>query len=121
MPSPLSGTNDQTALLVIWPGACQGLFGGSRRSYREKALSGVYENYRLEFRRIRCPSPDFPRLSSGHPEAAADGHDWSVELVTFLRGGDAYTLLGMTWADSDLIQVQENIISKTVNSLTFTQ
>jgi hypothetical protein len=25
----------------------------------------------------------------------------------------------MTWADSDLIQVQENVISKTVNSLAF--
>ncbi len=40
-------------------------------------------------------------------------------LVTFLRGNDAFTLLGMTWADSDLIQVQENVIAKTVNSLTF--
>jgi hypothetical protein len=32
---------------------------------------------------------------------------------------DAFTLLGMTWADPDLIQVQENVIAKTVNSLLF--
>ena len=44
---------------------------------------------------------------------------WSVILLTLLKGNDAYTLLGMTWADSDLIQVQENVISKAVNSLTF--
>jgi hypothetical protein len=49
----------------------------------------------------------------------ADGRDWSVVLLTLVRGGDAFTLLGMTWADSDLIQVQENVISKAVNSLTF--
>jgi hypothetical protein len=36
-----------------------------------------------------------------------------------LKGSDAYTLLGMTWADSDLIQVQENVIAKAVNSFTF--
>ena len=40
-------------------------------------------------------------------------------LVTFIRGNDAFTLLGMTWADPDLIQVQENVIAKTVNSLSF--
>jgi hypothetical protein len=49
----------------------------------------------------------------------ADGRDWSVVLLTLVRGSDAFTLLGMTWADSDLIQVQENVISKAVNSLTF--
>jgi hypothetical protein len=49
----------------------------------------------------------------------ADGRDWSVVLLTIVRGGDAFTLLGMTWADSDLIQVQENVILKTVNSFTF--
>ena len=40
-------------------------------------------------------------------------------LVTFIRGDNAFTLLGMTWADPDLIQVQENVIAKTVNSLSF--
>jgi hypothetical protein len=40
-------------------------------------------------------------------------------MLTIVRGIDAFTMLGMTWADSDLIQVQENVISKAVNSLTF--
>jgi len=51
---------------------------------------------------------------------SADGRDWSVILLTLFKGGDAYTLLGMTYADSDLIQVQENVIAKAINSLKFT-
>jgi len=43
-----------------------------------------------------------------------------VVLLTLVHGSDAFTLLGMTWADSDLIQVQENVLSKAVSSLTFT-
>ena len=35
-----------------------------------------------------------------------------LDIAQFVRDG-------MTWADSDLIQVQENVIAKTVNSLTF--
>jgi hypothetical protein len=42
-----------------------------------------------------------------------------VTILTLFKGSDAYTLLGMTWADSDLIQVQENVIAKAVNSFTF--
>ena len=45
---------------------------------------------------------------------------WGHRVTVANNRGDAYTLLGMTWADSDLIQVQENVIAKTVNSLTFT-
>ena len=39
--------------------------------------------------------------------------------VTLIRGDSAFTLLGMTWADSDLIQLQENVIAKVVNSMAF--
>jgi len=59
--------------------------------------------------------PAVEQLSRG----TADGRDWSVVMLTIVRGSDAFTLLGMTWADSDLIQVQENVISKVVNSFTF--
>jgi hypothetical protein len=55
-----------------------------------------------------------------HARGTADGHDWSVTALTLIHGSDEFTLLGMTWADSDLIQMQENIISKALNSLTFT-
>jgi len=39
--------------------------------------------------------------------------------MEFQRGTDIFTLLGMTWANSDLIQMQENVISRAVNSIAF--
>ena len=76
-----------------------------------KALSGVYENYRQISNQHELLIAGFPAVEQ-RSRGTADGRDWSVVLVTFLKGEDAYTLLGMTWADSDLIQVQENVISK---------
>ena len=110
------GTSDQTTLLVIGLEHTKDSLD-AHSAATDKALSGVYENYRLiSTRHVTVAGlPAVEQRSRG----TADGHDWSVVLLTFLRGNDAFTLLGMTWADSDLIQVQENVIAKTVNSLTF--
>ena len=35
------------------------------------------------------------------------------------RGSDIFTLLGMTYADTDLIQIQENVISRAIASFNF--
>jgi hypothetical protein len=110
------GTNDQTTLLVIGRVSTKDSLD-ARATATGKALSGVYENYRLISNRhvTIAGLPAVEQRSRG----TADGRDWSVILLTLMRGNDAFTLLGMTWADSDLIQVQENVIAKTVNSLTF--
>jgi hypothetical protein len=110
------GTFDQTTMLVIGRERAKDALD-AHAAATEKALSGVYENYRLiSNRHITIAGlPAIEQRSRG----TADGRDWSVILLTFMRGNDAFTLLGMTWASSDLIQVQENVISKTVNSLTF--
>jgi len=39
--------------------------------------------------------------------------------VVVSRGGDILTALGMTYADTDLIQIQENVIAKAIASLDF--
>jgi len=110
------GTSDQTTLLVIGQARAKDSLD-IQAAATGKALSGVYDHYRLISSRHTSVAglPAVEQRSRG----SADGRDWSVLLVTFLRGNDAFTLLGMTWADSDLIQVQENVIAKTVNSLTF--
>jgi hypothetical protein len=110
------GTNDQTTLMVIGREQAKDSLD-AHATNTEKALKDVYENYRLiSTRHISVAGlPAVEQRSRG----TADGRDWSVTLLTLLKGNDAYTLLGMTWADSDLIQVQENVISKAVNSLTF--
>jgi hypothetical protein len=111
------GTNDQTTLLVIGREHTKDSLD-AHAAGTGKTLSAVYDNYRL-ISNQHVAVAGFPAIEQ-RSRGTADGHDWSVVLVTFLRGNDAYTLLGMTWADSDLIQLQENVISKTINSLTFT-
>ncbi len=111
------GTYDKTTLLVIGRAHAKDSLD-AHSTATEKALRDAYENYRLiSTRRISVAGlPAVEQRSRG----TADGRDWSVIVLTLFKGSDAFTLLGMTWADSDLIQVQENVIAKAVNSLTFT-
>jgi hypothetical protein len=110
------GTIDQTTLLVIGREHAKDSVD-AHAAKTGKALGDVYENYRqISSRQLTVAG--FPAVEQ-RARGTADGRDWSVTLLTLVKGGDAYTLLGMTWADSDLIQVQENVIAKAVNSLTF--
>jgi hypothetical protein len=111
------GTFDQTTLLVIGREHAKDSLD-AHAATTEKALRDVYENYRLILSR-HLSVAGFPAVEQ-RSRGTADGRDWSVILLTLFKGPDAFTLLGMTWADSDLIQVQENVIAKAVNSLTFT-
>jgi hypothetical protein len=110
------GTFDETTLLVIGRTPAKGSLDAYATA-TGKALSGVYENYRL-ISTNHLTVAGLPAVEQ-RSRGTADGRDWSVVLLTLVRGGDAFTLLGMTWANSDLIQVQENVISKAVNSLSF--
>jgi len=110
------GTFDQTTLLVIGRAHAKDSLD-AHAAATESALKDVYENYRLISTR-RVTVAGFPAIEQ-RSRGSAEGRDWSVILLTLFKGGDAYTLLGMTFADSDLIQMQENVISKAVNSLTF--
>ncbi len=103
------GTYDQTTLLVIGREHAKDSLD-AHAATTAKALGDAYENYRLISSR-RLTVAGFPAIEQ-RSRGTADGRDWSVTLLTFLNGNDAYTLLGMTWADSDLIQVQENVIAK---------
>jgi hypothetical protein len=110
------GTSDQTTLLVIGRTTAKDSLD-AHATATEKALKDVYENYRLISTRTLSVAgvPAIEQRSRG----TVDGRDWSVILLTLLKDNNAFTLLGMTWANSDLIQVQENVISKAVASLTF--
>jgi hypothetical protein len=111
------GTSDETTLLVIGRAHAKDSLD-AHSATTVNALKDVYENYRLISSR-RLSVAGFPAVEERF-RGAADGRDWSVTLLTLFKGSDAYTLLGMTYADSDLIQVQENVIAKAVNSFTFT-
>jgi len=111
------GTGDQTTLLVIGRELVKNSLE-AHAAKTEKTLSEIYENYRVISARSTAIAglPGIERRVRG----TVDGHDWSVILVEFQRGTDVFTLLGMTWANSDLIQMQENVLSRAINSLAFT-
>jgi hypothetical protein len=50
---------------------------------------------------------------------SVDQHDWSGVVVLIARGARLYTIFGMTRADNDLVQLQENVISRAISSLQF--
>jgi hypothetical protein len=52
---------------------------------------------------------------------SVDQRDWSGVVVYIPRGTRVYTIFGMTLADTDLVQIQENVISRAIHSLQFTK
>jgi hypothetical protein len=83
----------------------------------EKRLREIYANYRLISQR-KMTVGGMPAVEYKY-RGLADGHDWSGTLVVISRGKDVLTALGMTFADSDLIQIQENVITRSISSLDF--
>ena len=110
------GTNDETTLLVVGREALRGSME-AQASATERRLREIYENYRSleEERTVVAGVPAVARRFRG----TVDAHDWSGQVVTVARANDVFTIIGMTYADSDLIQIQENVIAKTIASLEF--
>jgi len=52
---------------------------------------------------------------------SVDQHDWSGVVVLVPRGEKLFTIFGMTRADNDLVQIQENVIARAISSLQFTE
>ena len=83
----------------------------------EKRMHDVYTGYqRLSQRKTMVGG--LPAVEYQY-RGKADDHDWSGKLVVVARGNEILTVLGMTYADSDLIQIQENVIARTIASLDF--
>jgi hypothetical protein len=83
----------------------------------EKRLHEVYSKYQRVTQRKTVVGA-LPAVEYQY-RGTADGHDWSGKLVVVGRGNDIFTILGMTYADSDLIQIQENVIARAISSLDF--
>src|SRR5262249_24116215 len=83
----------------------------------EKRLHDVYENYRLISQRKMVVGGQ-PAMEYRY-RGMADGHDWSGTLTGGSHGGEMLTILGMTFADTDLIQIQENVITRSIASVDF--
>ena len=110
------GTPNESSLLVVGREKTKDPLDAAAVTV-EKRLYDVYENYQRVSQRKTViggsPAVEF------HYHGKADEHEWSGTLVVISRGGDIFTVLGMTYAESDLIQIQENVIAKAIASLSF--
>lgn len=111
------GTGDQTTYLLIGQDPA-GKSLASDMNATEQRLREVMDNFRsLGEKRIAVSGSDaVERRFRG----TVDEHDWSGMVVLVPRGGKVYTIFGMTYADSDLVQIQENVIARAISSLEFT-
>jgi hypothetical protein len=110
------GTSNESTLMVVGREKTKEPLDSAAVTV-EKRLREIYENYQRVSQRktVVAGSPAVEFRYGGK----ADEHDWSGTLVVISRAGDIFTVLGMTYADSDLIQIQENVIAKVIGSLSF--
>lgn len=110
------GTQNQSTLLVVGREKTKQPLDAAANVV-EKRLQDVYTDYQKISQRKTAvgglPAVEF------HYRGKAEDHDWSGTLVVIARGSDVFTALGMTFADNDLIQIQENVIARAIASLDF--
>lgn len=110
------GTDDQSTYLVVGQQPA-GKSTAADSAAMEQRLNEILVNYR--------PIGDEHLTVSGEPIVAhrfrgsVDEHDWSGFMVFMPRGAKLYTIFGMTRADDDLVQIQENVIRRTIASFQF--
>lgn len=110
------GTSNESTLLVVGEEKTKEPLDTAAAAV-EKRLHDVYANYqRLSERKSVVGG--MPAVEYKY-RGKADDHDWSGRLVVVARGKDIFTVLAMTYADSDLIQIQENVIARAIASLDF--
>jgi hypothetical protein len=110
-------TPDERTFLVIGREPLRGrLEEHADRAWR--ALQRRYEQFRA-LGATRTALEGTPAISRRF-RAEAEGHDWSAEVLWIAHGDQVFTLFGMTRADSELVQIQENIIARVLASLEFT-
>jgi hypothetical protein len=110
------GTSNESTLLVVGHEKTKASLETAAQTV-EKRLHDVYDNYRLLSQRKTVvggqPAVEF------RYRGMAEDHDWSGTLTVVTHDGEFITVLGMTFADTDLIQIQENVIARAIASLDF--
>jgi hypothetical protein len=110
------GTSNESTLLVVGHEKSKASLEAAAHDV-ENRLHEVYENYRLLSQR-KTVVGGRPAIEYKY-RGLAEEHDWSGTLSVIANEGDVLTVLGMTYADNDLIQIQENVITRSIASLDF--
>ena len=110
------GTSDESTLMVVGEEKTKESLDVAAAAV-EKRLNEVYANYQRVSQK-KTVVGGMPAIDYQY-RGKADDHDWSGRLVVIARGKDVLTVLAMTYANSDLIQIQENVIARSIASLDF--
>jgi len=110
------GTDDQTTYLLI--GQQNGAQSvTANMDATERRLRDIMENFRpLDEKHITVSG--LPAVER-HFRGSVDQRDWSGVVVYIPHDSHLYTIFGMTIADTDLVQIQENVIARAISSLQF--
>ncbi len=112
------GTNDQTTYLLIGQDPA-GKSLASDMDATEKRLREILDNFRpIDDKHVTVAG--LPAIER-HFRGSVDQKDWSGVVVYFAKDTRVYTIFGMTLADTDLVQIQENVIARAISSLKFTK
>ena len=112
------GTDDQNTYLLIGQEP-NGKSLANDIAATEQRLHSIMDNFR--------PLGEQQVMISGvsaterHFRGSVDARDWSGIVVYIPHGARVYTIFGMTLAETDLVQIQENVISRAITSLQFTK
>lgn len=112
------GTSDQTTYLIIGLEPSSGTLQTHVASTNQR-LSNMFDDYR----------PLAPRqtiVAGMHAieyqfQGMANEQQWSGTVMLFSRGDNFFTIFGVASAKTDLVQIQQNVISRTIASLQFTK
>jgi len=112
------GTDDQTTYLLIGQqNSAQSV--AVNMDATERRLRDIMENFRpLDEKHITVSG--IPAVER-HFRGSVDQRDWSGVVVYIPHDSHFYTIFGMTIADTDLVQIQENVIARAISSLQFTK
>jgi hypothetical protein len=110
------GTSNESTLMVVGEESTKEPLDAAAAGV-ERRLHDVYAKYQRISQR-KTVVGGLPAVEYQY-RGTADEHDWSGKLVVVSRGKNILTVLGMTYADTDLIQIQENVIARAIASLDF--
>lgn len=112
------GTDDQTTYLLIGQDAAQKSIESQMQATVSR-LAGIMDKFQpLGEARVNISGmPAIERRFRG----SVDQHDWSGVVVVIPRGPIVFMIFGMTYAETDLVQIQENVIARTIASIQFAQ
>jgi hypothetical protein len=112
------GTDNETTYLLIGQESATKSVAAAAAETQHRLVE-VMQNFRpTDERQIQLGGAS---VTERRFRGGIDDQDWSGVVVVVPHGGRLFTIFGMTRADSDLVQIQENVLFRAISSLEFLQ